>query len=122
MRVTASDGELSTTATASVVVANTPLTASTVALNDASPGSHDVLVATAQSDDADNDATYTFTWSVNGAITRVASTAGSDTFDLRIKGNGDNGDVVTVAVVASDGASTTPQASASATVTPGRRK
>jgi hypothetical protein len=122
VRVTASDGELNTAATATVVVANTPLTASTVSLNDTTPGSHDVLVATAQSDDADNDATYTFTWSVNGAIKRVASTVGSDSFDLRTKGNGDNGDVVTVSVVASDGASTTPPANASATVAPGRRK
>jgi DNA-binding beta-propeller fold protein YncE len=121
-RVTASDGELSTIATTFVVVANTPLMTSTVSLSDATPGTHDLLVATAQSDDADNDATYTYTWSVNGEITRVASTVGSDSFDLRIKGNGDNGDVITVAVVASDGASNTPQVSASATVTPGRRK
>jgi DNA-binding beta-propeller fold protein YncE len=122
VRVTASDGDLSTVASASVVVANTPLIASTISLNDVTPGTHDVLVATAQSDDVDNDATYIFTWSVNGAIRRVASTGGSDRFDLRVKGNGDNGDVVTVSVVASDVASTAPEVSASATVTPGRKK
>jgi DNA-binding beta-propeller fold protein YncE len=122
VRVNASDGELSTTASASVVVANTPLTESTLTLSDATPASRDVLVASAQSDDADNDATYTYTWSVNGAIKRVASTVGTDSFDLREKGNGDNGDVVTVSVVASDGESTTSMVSASATVTPGRRQ
>ncbi|MGH2491028.1 MAG: hypothetical protein ACRDF9_05915 [Candidatus Limnocylindria bacterium] len=122
VRVTASDGELSTTATASVVVANTPLTGLMLALSDATPQSRDVLVATATCEDADNDATFTFTWSVNGVVKRIASTTVSDSFDLGSKGNGDNGDVVAVSVVARDGASTTPAVDATATVTPGRRK
>ncbi len=122
VRVTASDGELNSTATASAVVANTPLTGLVVGLSDPTPQSRDVLVATASGEDADNDATYMFTWSVNGVVKRTASTTVSDSFDLAPKGNGDNGDVITVSVVASDGASTTPEVSASATVSPGRKR
>jgi hypothetical protein len=117
VRVTASDGQLSSTATESVTVANTAPTAG-VSLNQSAPKTNDALVATTSASDADGDAlSYTYTWSVNGAVKRTATTSSStDRFDLRMKGNGDKGDVVTVSVTVSDaGASSTP-ATASATV------
>jgi len=47
----------------------------------------------------------------------TATTAGAtDRFDLKVKGNGDKGDVVTVSVTASDDAATSTAATASATV------
>ena len=50
-------------------------------------------------------------------VKRIATTAGAtDRFDLKVKGNGDKGDLVTVSVTASDGAATSPAATASATV------
>jgi len=114
VEVVASDGTLqSPTASASVVVANTSPTV-TVSLNDTSPQTRDVLVATAAAQDADADPlTLTYTWSVNG-IVRQAGT--SNTFDLAVKGNGDNGDVVSVITTASDGTASAT-ASASATIT-----
>jgi hypothetical protein len=68
--------------------------------------------------DVDGDAlTYTYTWSVNGVIKRTATTAvATDRFDLKVKGHGDKGDVVTVSVTAWDGAATSTAATASATV------
>jgi hypothetical protein len=117
VRVTASDGQLSSTATESVTVANTAPTAK-VSLNQSSPKTNDALVATTNASDADGDAvSYTYTWIVNGAVKRTATTSSStDRFDLKVKGNGDKGDVVTVSVTVSDaGASSTP-ATASATV------
>ena len=42
-------------------------------------------------------------------------------FDLSVKGNGNNGDMVTVTVVASDGSLSSGAATATATVTPGKR-
>jgi hypothetical protein len=118
VEVVASDGALSSAAVStSAVVVNTP-PAITVALSDATPQSHDVLVATAGAQDADHDPlTLTYAWSVNGA---VVQTGGSNIFDLSIKGHGDNGDVVVVTVTASDGAASA-SASASATVTPGHK-
>jgi hypothetical protein len=116
VRVTASDGQLRSTATESMTVANTAPTAK-VALNQSSPKTNDALVATTNASDADGDAlSYTYTWSVNGAVKRTATGSSTDRFDLRVKGNGDKGDVVTVSVTVSDaGASSTP-ATASATV------
>jgi hypothetical protein len=100
-----------------VTVANTAPTAK-VSLNQSSPKTNDALVATTNASDADGDAvSYTYTWIVNGAVKRTATTSSStDRFDLKVKGNGDKGDVVTVSVTVSDaGASSTP-ATASATV------
>ncbi len=118
VEVVASDGTLqSAIASASTVVVNSSPTVS-VSLSDTSPQTRDTLVATASAQDADGDPlTLTYTWSVNGV---VKQTGASNTFDLAVKGNGDNGDVVTVTVTASDGAASTT-ASASATVTPGRK-
>jgi DNA-binding beta-propeller fold protein YncE len=117
VRVTASDGQLSSTRTAIVTVANTGPSAA-VSLSSSSPKTNDVLTATAVGSDVDGDAlTYTYAWSVNGVVRRTATTASpTDGFDLKIKGNGDKGDVVTVSVTASDGAVSSAAATASATV------
>jgi DNA-binding beta-propeller fold protein YncE len=117
VRVTAHDGQLSSTATASVTVANTAPSV-TVSLNSASPKTNDVLTATAVGTDVDSDTlSYTYTWSVNGVVKRTATTAATtDRFDLKLKGNGDKGDLLTVRVTAFDGAATSIAATASATV------
>ncbi|HET9809720.1 MAG TPA: hypothetical protein VFQ66_08485, partial [Candidatus Limnocylindria bacterium] len=117
VRVTASDGELSSTATASAVVANTSPTAS-VALDAPSPTTDQFVTATATSSDADGDAlTYTFTWRVNSVVRSVASGPNaSSSFDLSVAGNGDRGQTVSVEVRASDGALESVVASASAVV------
>lgn len=117
VRVTASDGELSSTATASAVVANTSPTAS-VALDAPSPMTDQFVTATATSSDADGDAlTYTFTWRVNSVVRSVASGPNaSSSFDLSVAGNGDRGQTVSVEVRASDGALESVVASASAVV------
>jgi len=119
VEVVASDGTLqSVIVSASAVIGNSSPTV-TVSLSDTSPRSNDVLVATAGAQDADADPlTLSYAWSVNGV---VKQTGASDTFDLGVKGQGDNGDVVTVIATASDGTGTA-MASAIATVTPGRRK
>ena len=90
----------------------------TASLSSSSPKTNDVLTATAVGTDVDGDAlTYTYSWSVNGAVKRTATTAATtDRFDLKIKGNGDKSDVVTVSVTASDGAVSSAAATASATV------
>ncbi|HEV8654250.1 MAG TPA: hypothetical protein VGR85_01885 [Candidatus Limnocylindria bacterium] len=119
VEVVASDGTLeSGMVSTSAVVANSSPTV-VVAVSDTTPRTNDVLVATASAQDADADAlTLAYTWTVNGVVRQTGS---SRTFDLGVKGNGDNGDVVTVTATASDGTASTT-ASASATVTPGRRK
>ena len=118
VEVVASDGALqSAVASASAVVPNSAPTV-TVVLSDAAPRSNDVLVATANAQDADVDPlTLSYAWSVNGV---VKQTGASNTFDLMVKGQGDKGDVVIVTVTASDGSEST-NATANATVTNGRR-
>lgn len=117
VRVTASDGELSTSATESVVVANTAPTAS-VALDVPSPTTNQIVTATAMSSDADGDPlTYTFTWKVNSVVRSVASGPNaSSSFDLSIASNGDRGQTVSVEVGAFDGTLESAVASASAVV------
>ncbi len=91
----------------------------TVSLSDTTPQSRDVLVATASAQDADSDPlTLTYAWSVHGVVKQTGT---SNTFDLGVKDQGDNGDVVTVTATASDGTASA-SASASATVTSGRHK
>jgi hypothetical protein len=112
VEVVASDSTLqSSTASASVIVANSAPTV-TASLSNTSPRSNDVLVATASARDADSDPlTLTYTWRVNG----VTKQTGQDRrFDLGVKGHGDKRDVITVTVTASDG---TASASANATAT-----
>jgi hypothetical protein len=114
VEVVASDGTLQSIVTsASAIVANTAPTV-TVSLSDASPQTRDVVVATANAQDADADPlTLTYVWSVNGVVRQTGT---SNSFDLAVKGNGDNGDVVSVTATASDGTASAT-ASASATVT-----
>jgi DNA-binding beta-propeller fold protein YncE len=120
VRVTASDGQLSATATASVVIVGTENSppSVTVSLSNSSPKKNDTLVATAVGTDVDGDPlTYTYTWHVNGVLKQTTTTgAATDSFDMKVKGNGDKGDVVTVIVTASDGVSTSTEATASATL------
>ena len=114
VEVVASDGALqSIVASASAVVANSAPTVS-VSLSDSSPRSNDVLVATANAQDADVDPlTLSYAWSVNGV---VKQTGASTSFNLAVKGQGDKGDVVSVTVTASDGTAS-GSATATATVT-----
>ena len=118
VELVASDGALpSATALATATVVNSAPTV-TVSLNDVTPPSNDEVTAIASARDADADAvTLTYAWAVNGVTKQVSS---SSRFDLGVKGNGDNGDVITVLVTASDGAASAT-ASASAIVTPGHR-
>ena len=111
------------TGSVSVVVVDTAPTLA-LSVSDATPNSRDVLVASVSSDDADGDAvTYTYVWSVNGVAKPTFSTAAtSDSFDLAPKGNGDNGDVITVSVMASDGTLSSATQTATATVTPGHKR
>jgi DNA-binding beta-propeller fold protein YncE len=91
VRVTASDGELSTVASASVVVADSAPTAS-VSLTSAAPTTNAVLSATAVASDPDGGALdYRFVWKVNGVPRRsISGSASSDSFDLGVAGNGDH--------------------------------
>ena len=112
VEVVSSDGTLTSgVASASALVVNSAPTV-TVRLNDTSPRTNDVLVATATAQDADRDAlTLTYTWRVNGVIKQ---TGPSRRFDLGVRGHGDRRDVITVTATASDGSAS---ASASATAT-----
>jgi len=117
VRVTASDGQLSTDASTSVVISDSAPTAA-VGLNSSAPATNAVLSATAVASDADNDPiSYRFVWRVNGALRRSSSGLNpSDSFDLGIAGNGDHGDGVVVELVASDGTLESAVASAAANV------
>ena len=78
LRVTASDGSLQSTplTSAAVTIANSVATA-TVSLSSSSPGTNDVLTATATRSDPDAGDTVllSYVWKVNGAT--VKSTLGS---------------------------------------------
>jgi len=118
VRVTASDGQLSSTATASVdVVSSNHAPSVTASLSNSSPKKNETLVATAVGTDVDGDAlTYTYTWHVDGVLKQTTTTdATTDRFDLK-KANVDKGDVLTLTVTASDGTLTSPAANLSATV------
>lgn len=119
--VVVSDGALQGgTVSASAVVANSAPVVS-VSVSGGTPKTNAILRATAVGQDADNDSlTYTFTWRVNGAVRRTLTTASvTDSFDLGVKGNGDNGDLVSVTVAASDGSAVSSPATANALVTAG---
>jgi hypothetical protein len=99
------DGMLSTTASATAVVANSaPIL--NVTLSDGEPRRTDTLVATSSAVDPDGDApvTFTYTWSIGKKVRQVTSTtATTDRFDLR---SYSPGDLVTLSVVATDGSDT----------------
>jgi DNA-binding beta-propeller fold protein YncE len=117
-------GKWTAVGSATAVVADSAPIIDTVSLSDATPTTHDVLVTSASTYDADGDpVTLTYTWTVNGITRQTTTTAATtDSFDLRPRGNGDNGDVVTVTVLATDGTLTSRSRDASATVTPGRNR
>ena len=117
VRVTASDGQLSAEASTSVVISDSPPTAS-VSLDNVAPATNTVLGAGVTATDPDNDPlTYRFVWSVNGAVRRTSSgLSPADGFDLGVAGNGDHGDGLVVELVASDGTLDSAAASAAATV------
>jgi len=122
VEVTASDGTLvSGAASASATIVNSAPTVG-VSLNTTKPTTRTVLVATAAGQDLDRDPlTFTYTWRLNGVVRRTTTTsATTDSYDLSVKGNGSNEDVITVSVIASDGTLASGPASASATVTPGK--
>jgi plastocyanin len=120
VRVTASDGSASSsslTSSAVTILNSTP--SATVSLDSSSPGTTDILTATATKTDPDSGdvVTFTYVWDVNGTpIRTTVTTALTDTFDLSVAGNGDTGDVVTVTVTPSDGTIAGATADDSATV------
>ena len=117
VRVTASDGQLGTDASTSVVIGDSAPTAA-VSLSSSAPATNAVLSATAVASDPDNDPlSYRFVWKVNGVVRRTSPTINqSDSFDLGLAGNGDHGDAVAVELVASDGALDSAVATAGATI------
>jgi len=117
VRVTASDGELSTDASTSVVISDSAPSAA-VRLSNTAPATNAVVSATAAASDPDNDSlSYRFVWKVNGVVRQITpGPNASDTFDLGVPGNGDHGDSVVVEVIALDGTLDSAVASAGATV------
>lgn len=116
VQVVASDGQLpSVPASASVTVADTAPVV-TVALDDTTPGKHDVVTATATASDPDADAlTYTFVWKLNGATVTTTGTSATSSFNVGTVET-EYGDVLRMTVTVSDGA-LSASAAASATVT-----
>ncbi|MBL8867297.1 MAG: pre-peptidase C-terminal domain-containing protein, partial [Planctomycetia bacterium] len=76
-----------------------------VQFNTTSPGTNDLLTATVTPVDPDGDPVYlTYVWRVNGVVVRTtgSTTTTTDTLDLSQLGNGNRGDVITVAVASND--------------------
>ena len=117
LRVTASDGELVSVASTSIVISDSAPTAA-VSLSDSAPATKAVVSARALASDADNDpVTYRFVWRVNGVVRQTTpGPNASDSFDLAVAGNGDHGDRVVVELMASDGTLQSDVASDAATV------
>ena len=107
-----------TPASAMATVVNTP-PAATVRLSTALPSTDEVLIATATKSDADSDpVSLTYVWTVDGVVKRTftSATAVTDTFDLGLADNGDEGSVVSVKVMPHDGTADGTAVRASATV------
>lgn len=122
VRVTASDGSLtSVPLTSTVVVVANSAPVATVSLDPATPTTQTLLTAFATATDADVDPlTLQYVWKVNGVTKRTTVTAAtSDSFDLGQPGNGNKGDQVTVELTASDGTLSSLTATASVTVARG---
>lgn len=78
----------------------------TVELSTLKPETNETLTATATKSDIDGDpVSLTFTWRVNGVVKRTftSATALTDTFNLSVAGNGNDGDYVRVTVTPHDG-------------------
>ena len=120
--VVADDGRLSSApATATVTVADSAPTVS-VSVDDATPGKHDIVTATASTSDADHDAlTYSFVWRQNGTVvataTGASSTSALDVGSLETE----YGDVLTVTVTVSDGSATASAATSAVLTIPNKR-
>ena len=121
VRVTANDGFVNSSplTSSAVTILNTAPTA-TVGLDDNSPDTNATLTATATKADADlgDTVTLTYVWKVNGSTVKTTSNTASltDTLDLSVGGNGNNGDTVSVTVTPSDGSLSGSPVSDSATV------
>ncbi|MGE5690197.1 MAG: OmpL47-type beta-barrel domain-containing protein [Pseudomonadota bacterium] len=117
VRVTADDGTGSSapTTSAAVAIANSAPAVTSVAIDQASPRTNDVLSVAVSSTDADGDArTVTYQWRRNGVD--LAGETGA-TLDLSQAANGDKGDAISVRVAADDGSTpSAPSTSASVTV------
>ena len=88
-----------------VTVLNTIPVAS-VSIDDTTPGSNDVITATATDSDLDGDTvTLTYVWRVNNVVRQTTSNSSSltDTFDLSLANHGNTSDEVTVTVTPNDG-------------------
>jgi hypothetical protein len=86
-----------------------------VGITPSSPGTNAVLTANPTATDPDGDTvTFSYQWFKNG--TNLAGATGK-TLDLSVAGNGDKGDLISVTVTASDGASSSsPMTSSAVTV------
>lgn len=104
---------LTTITEASVLIANAP-PVPTVTLSSTSPGTNDVLTATASATDADGDpVTFAYEWLRNGVVVPGATTSSLD-----LAAQGDQGDVIVVRVTVSDDHGGARVATASARVLP----
>jgi hypothetical protein len=119
----ATDGMASdATAESAVATAEAPVITSApsvaVSLDTTTPTIKTVVVASVLSQDIDNDGlTYVYIWRLNGVVKRTITTgATTDRYDLSVRGDGDEGGLVTLTVTASDGSLTSPSASVSATI------
>jgi hypothetical protein len=112
VRITVTDRDgASASVTDSVVIANAAPTV-TVSLDSAAPRTNDVLRATANTSDADDDPVgLAYQWTRNGVVIPSATTG---TLDLSAVG--DRGDVIEVRATANDGHGGVSQAAASVTV------
>ena len=98
------------------IAGNNTAPTATVQLSPGSATTGTVLTATATKNDPDADAvSLTWEWRVNGTLRRTftSPSALSDTFDLSLAGNGDEGDSINVTVTPSDATHTGSTASSS---------
>src|SRR4029079_6220388 len=102
------DGDLtSAPATSDPITVSNSVPSATVELSDDAPATGDTLTATAtvDDDDASDTVSLTYVWKVNGTTVRTTgpTTDLTDSLDLSVAGNGDNGDTVMVIVTPNDG-------------------
>ena len=80
-----------------------------VTLNTASPKTNDTLTATATAADSSGQPVkFTYVWTNGPTVVKTTANTSSltDTLDLSLPGNGDKGNVITVTVTGTDGATT----------------
>ena len=107
VRVVANDGlDDSAPVTSSPVTVLNTIPVASVSIDDTTPGSNDVITATATRSDLDGDTvTLTYVWRVNNVVRQTTSNSSSltDTFDLSLANHGNTSDEVTVTVTPNDG-------------------